>query len=394
VPPSISTFCWPQPPWRNCSALGVMRSSARPAALVLTEARGLPLISRPMRKSTSHFAGAPSVFVFFSSALAVVPAAAAMSEATEQLSLRAGPGVGGLLNASFGNAPELIIALIALGDGLHEVVKASLVGSIIGNLLLVLGAAMLAGGLRRERQTFNRTAAQALGGMLLLTLPALILPAVLQLVRGGRLPFVGEGREHFGDTLNHLSIAISIVLLVTYAAGLIFSLRTHRNVLGGDAPPSEEPPWSTSRSLLVLAIAGALVGLMSALLVGSIEHAALRLGVSQFFIGAFVVAIVGNAAEHYVAVVVAVKGDMDLAVNISIGSSTQIALLVTPLLVLLSFVIGPAPMALVLNGYEIAALLFAALATIGLTSDGESTWFEGVQLLAVYVVLGLVFYFA
>jgi Ca2+:H+ antiporter len=343
----------------------------------------------------AQLAGASSTLVFFASALAIVPSAALLSQGTEHLSAHAGPGVGGLLNATIGNAPELIIAVIALADGLHEVVKASLVGSVIGNLLLVLGAAMLFGGLGRERQTFNRTAAQTLSGMLLLTLPALIFPAVFQLIHGGRLPFVGEGRARFGHTIDHLSLAISIVLIVIYLAGLLFTLRTHRNVLGGDAPRSlDEPLWSLRRSLVALTVAGVLVGLMSAILVGSIEHASAALGLSQFFVGAFVVAIVGNAAEHFVAITVARKDDMDLAVNISIGSSTQIALFVTPLLVLLSFAIGPAPMPLVFNGYEIAALLFAALATTGLTQDGESTWFEGVQLIGVYAIVGLVFYFA
>jgi len=345
--------------------------------------------------AAAHFAGAPATVVLFTSALAIVPAAGLLSESTEHLSAHAGPAVGGLLNATIGNAPELIIAGIALGKGLHEVVKASLVGSIVGNLLLVLGAAMLVGGFRRERQTFNRTAAQALGGMLLVTLPGLIMPAVFQLIHGGALPFVGQGRVRFGHDLEHLSLAISLVLIAVYVAGLVFSLRTHRNVLGGDAASAKIiRPWPFARALLGLTVAGAVVGTMSALLVGSIEHASHALGLSQFFVGAFIVAIVGNAAEHFVAVAVAAKDDMDLAVSISIGSSAQIALLVTPLLVLLSFVVGPTPMALVFNGYEIAALIFAALATIGLTQDGESTWFEGVQLLAVYAVIGIVFYAA
>jgi len=345
--------------------------------------------------AAAHFAGASATVVLFTSAVAIVPAAGLLSETTEHLSAHAGPAVGGLLNATIGNAPELIIAGIALGKGLHEVVKASLVGSIVGNLLLVLGAAMLVGGLGRERQRFNRTAAQTLAGMLLLTLPALIMPAIFQLVHGGRLPFVGEGRVRFGHTLEHLSLAISLVLIAVYIAGLVFSLRTHRNVLGGDAAVVRiARPWPLAGALAGLVVAGAVVGAMSAILVGSIEHASHALGLSQFFVGAFVVAIVGNAAEHFVAVTVAAKDDMDLAVNISIGSSAQIALLVTPVLVLLSFVVGPSPMPLVFNGYEIAALVFAALATIGLTLDGESTWFEGVQLLAVYAVIGIVFFAA
>ena len=340
-------------------------------------------------------AHASPALVFFSSALAVVPAAALMSDATEQLSARSGPGVAGLLNVTFGNAPELIIAFFALLDGLQEVVKASLVGSVIGNSLLVLGAAMLAGGRNRTRQRFDRTAAQTNSGLLLVTVTALILPAVLVLARGGSLPSVGLPRQSFGSQAEHLSVAVSVVMVAVYLAGLLFSLRTHRDLF---RPEREQEPggmvWSLRRSMLMLAGAGVLVGLMSELLVGSIEHASDDIGLSQFFVGAFVVAIVGNAAEHYVAVVAAAKDKMDLAVNIAIGSSAQVGLFVAPVLVLLSFLFGPAPMALVFNGYELAALVFAALLSTTLIADGESTWFEGFQLLGVYVLLGLVFYYA
>jgi Ca2+:H+ antiporter len=332
--------------------------------------------------------------VFFVSALGVVAAAALMSDATEQLAERSGPGVAGLLNVTFGNTPELIIAVFALADGLQEVVKASLVGSVIGNSLLVLGAAMLAGGWRRTRQTFSRTAAQTQSGMLLVTVAALALPAVFQLVHGGGLPAVTARRMSFGHDLEHLSVGVALILIATYIAGLFFSLRTHRDLFkpeGDDLAPSA---WSVRRSVLTLVGAAALVALASNSLVGSVEQASHDVGLSQFFIGVFVIAIVGNAAEHWVAVVAAMKDKMDLSVNIAIGSSAQIGLFVAPVLVLLSFVVGPAPMALVFNGYEIAALLLTALITVTLTSDGESTWFEGVQLIAVYVLLGLVFYFA
>jgi Ca2+:H+ antiporter len=338
---------------------------------------------------------ASAPLVFFASSLAVVPAAAMMSSATEQLSARSGPGIAGLLNVTFGNAPELIIAFFALLDGLQEVVKATLVGSIIGNSLLVLGAAMLAGGWRRTRQTFDRTAAQNHSGLLLVTVTALMLPAVLALVSGRGLPVVGQTRHSFGSHLEHLSLAISVVMIVIYLAGLFFSLRTHRDLF---SPPHEkqidEDTPSVGRSVVTLALAGVLVGVMSELLVGSIEHASRDIGLSQFFVGAFVVAIVGNAAEHYVAVVVAAKDKMDLAVNIAIGSSAQVGLFVAPVLVILSFAFGPVPMALVFNGYELAALIFAVLISTTLIADGESTWFEGVQLLGVYGLLGLVFYYA
>jgi len=341
------------------------------------------------------FAHASAPVVFFCSALAVVPAAALMSETTEQLATRSGPGIAGLLNVTFGNAPELIIAIFALLDGLQEVVKASLVGSILGNSLLVLGAAMFAGGWKRTRQTFDRTAAQTHSGLLLLTVTALVLPAVLVLVRGGSLPVVSESRHSFDSHVVHLSLGISVVLMAIYLAGLFFSLRTHQELFNpGQTAAREQTAWSLRRSVLTLAGAGVLVGVMSDLLVGSIERASHDIGLSQFFVGVFVVAIVGNAAEHYVAVVVAVKDKMDLAVNIAIGSSAQIGLFVAPVLMLLSFAFGPAPMALVFNGYELAGLIFAALISSTLISDGESTWFEGVQLLGVYALLGLVFYYA
>jgi Ca2+:H+ antiporter len=340
-------------------------------------------------------ADASQTLVFVTSALAVIPAAALMGEATEQLQSRSGAGIAGLLNVTFGNAPELIIALIALSKGLQEVVKASLVGSVIGNLLLVLGASMVAGGWHRMRQRFDRTAAQTQSGLLLVTVIALILPAVAVLSQGQSLPAVGETSHAFSGHIEHLSVAVSVVMIAVYIAGLIFSLKTHRDLFvpGHDDAP-DKPPWSVRQSVLALAAAGVLVGVMSELLVGSIEHASDAIGLSQFFVGAFVVAIVGNASEHWVAISVAVKDKMDLAVNIAIGSSAQIGLFVAPVLVILSFVIGPGPMALVFNGYELAALILSALIAATLIADGESTWFEGMQLLGVYALLGLIFYYA
>ena len=275
-------------------------------------------------------------------------------------------------------------------------VKASIVGSIIGNILLVLGAAMFVGGLKRDKQTFNRTAASAQSAMLLLALTALILPAVFQLVHGGGLPGVSEERVDFGPDVEKLSFGVAIVLMLSYVAGLIFSLKTHRRVFNpfDEEGADHEGGWSMKRSFISLGVAAILVGVMSEVLVGSITEASDTIGLSEFFVGVFVVAIVGNAAEHWVAVLVAAKDKMDLAVGIAVGSSAQIALFVAPLLVLLSFVIGPAPMALVFNGYELGGLVFAVLIANHITQDGESNWFEGVQLLSLYAVLGLVFYFA
>ena len=337
---------------------------------------------------------ASAPLVFAAAALGVVPTAALMGEATEHLAARTGPGIGGFLNVTFGNAPELIIAFFALLAGLQGVVKASLIGSIVGNILLVLGASMFVGGLGRNKQTFSRTAANAQAAMLLLALAALVLPAVFELIHGGELPGVGEERVDFGGETERLSFGVALVLLLTYAAGLFFSLRSHRSVFNPYPEEEASHGWSIRRSVILLAVAGVLVGVMSEVLVGSITETAERIGLSEFFIGVFVVAIVGNAAEHWVAVLVAAKDKMDLAVNIAIGSSAQIALFVAPLLVLLSFVVGPNPLALVFNGYELGGVLFAVLIANFVTQEGESNWFEGLQLLALYAMLGLVFFYA
>jgi len=221
------------------------------------------------------------------------------------------------------------------------------------------------------------------------------MPAIFELVEGRGLPHPGDERVAYGSTVEHLSLAVALVLMASYGAGLLFSLRTHRDLFNPAAELREDAgTWSVRRSTTVLALAGVLVALLSDVLVGSIEHTANSLGVSQFFLGAFVVAVVGNAAEHYVAVVAAVKDKMQLAVNISIGSSAQIGLFVAPVLVVLSFLVGPSPMPFVFNVYEIAALLAAGLAASALVSDGESTWFEGLQLIALYAVIGVVFFAA
>jgi Ca2+:H+ antiporter len=363
--------------------------------------------------------GVSAGVIFFTAAIGIIPTAALMGRATEELAERSGPGIGGLLNVTFGNAPELIIALFALAEGLQEVVKASIIGSIIGNVLLVLGAAMVSGGIGRpgQVQKFDRTAASTQSTMLFLAAAALLMPAIFELVEGSGLPSIGPELVDYGSTVEMLSLAVSVVLILCYVAGLFFSLKTHRDVFNprghhdagetgetgetseaGDASAesndSDTWGWSVRTSVIALAIAGIAVGVMSEVLVGSISEASESIGLSEFFIGAIVVAIVGNAAEHWVAVLVAFKGKMDLAVNIAIGSSAQVALFVAPVLVFASFVIGPSPMPLVFNGFELGAILLAALIANAVTSEGESTWFEGVQLLAVYAVLAIAFFAA
>ncbi|MEI7890069.1 MAG: calcium/proton exchanger [Actinomycetes bacterium] len=351
-----------------------------------------------------HLAGASQVAVFIAAALALIPGSAVMGRATEHLSARSGPGVGGLMNVTFGNAPELIIALVALSQGFQEVVKASLVGSVLGNVLLVLGASMLAGGLRPDlrsgEQRFNRTSASAQSGMLLLAVGALVMPAVWELVNanGLGLPTVGvdnlnKAVDFHGGPVQTLTTVVAVILILTYAAGLVFSLRTHKDIFN-PAQGHVKGAWTVGKSVAMLCIAGGLVAWMSEILVGSLEEAAKAMGASEFFIGIVVVAIVGNAAEHWVAVAVARKDQMSLAINISVGSAAQIALFVTPVIALASLVIGDFPMALVFNGYELAALLIATVVAGFVTARGRSTWFEGLQLIALYVVFGVTFWLA
>jgi Ca2+:H+ antiporter len=372
--------------------------SGRPSWLrFISGAQGWPYLLTPLIPIAVglEVAGGSHTLIFAASALGVIPPAALMGRATEELAARSGPGIGGLLNVTFGNFPELIIAFFALLEGLQEVVKASIIGSIIGNILLVLGAAMFFGGLGRKEQRFHRDAVGAQSAMLLLAVAALVMPAVFQMVDGGNLPRPAAEDFRFSSTIEHLSLAVAIVLIVSYLAGLVFSLRTHRDVFNPEHEIEEgHAPWSTRRSVIALAIAGVAVAVMSEILVGSIADAAKSIGLSEFFIGAIVVAIVGNVAEHWVAVYVARKDQMDLAVNIAIGSSAQIALFVAPLLVLLSFFFGDHPMALVFNGFELAAVVLAVLIANRVTIEGRSNWFEGVQLLSVYLVVAIAFGYA
>jgi Ca2+:H+ antiporter len=338
--------------------------------------------------------GAPAILTFLSSALAVIPLAALIGRATEELAERSGPGIGGLVNVTFGNAPELIIAMFALGSGLHEVVKASLVGSILGNVLLVMGGAMAAGGARRERQFFSGAAATAQSSALMLAAVAVILPAVYELAHGGSLPAAGAQLIDYGGPVERLSVVIALIMILGYGALMVFSLRTHRDLFN---PPQEKPTragWTLRRSVGLLAFGGLATAGVSEILVSSITEAARSAGLSQFFVGAVAVAIVGNAAEHWVAVSMAAKDKVDLAVNIAVGSSSQIALFVLPVLVLFSTFVGPHPMALVFNGYELAALVLAILLAVQVTGRGESTWLDGVQLMGVYAVVVVTFAFA
>ncbi|HLP17507.1 MAG TPA: calcium/proton exchanger [Bacteroidota bacterium] len=327
--------------------------------------------------------------LFVLAALAILPLAGMLGEATEHVAEHTSQGIGGLLNATFGNAAELIIALMALRLGLHDVVKASLTGSIIGNILLVMGASFFAGGIKYRAQNFNPTAARAQATMLTLAAIGLIVPALFHYMSGAQPDAVK--RE------GGLSLEISIVLILTYGASLLFSLVTHKQLFAGEgvgAEDREKPQgWSLKRALLTLAGSTVMVAWMSELLVGSVEHAAASFGMSSVFIGVIVVAVIGNAAEHSTAVLTARKNKMDLSFGIAIGSSIQIALFVAPAIVFASYAIGPRPMNLVFTPIEVVAVGLAVLIMEQISSDGESNWLEGVQLLSVYIIFALVFYF-
>lgn len=324
--------------------------------------------------------------IFLTACLAIVPLAGWLGRATEQLAHHTGEGVGGLLNATFGNAAELIIAILALRKGLYPVVKASLTGSIIGNILLVLGAAAVAGGVRYKEQNFNETAARAQSTLLLLAAIGFIMPAAFHYLAGP----AAQLREH------DLSLQISIVLLIAYSAHLLFSLGTHKRLFEGEIAEAAEPDevvWSLRNSLLVLVGATAMTAWVSEILVGSVEEAAAAFGMTSVFIGVIVVAVIGNAAEHSTAVMMALKNRMELSMGIAIGSSLQIALFVGPLLVILSHFIGSRPMDLLFTPAEVLAVVVSVLITGQIVSDGRSNWLEGVLLLAVYLILAMVFYY-
>lgn len=328
----------------------------------------------------------PALFIV--AAIAIVPLAGWMGRATEQLAARTSAGVGGFLNATFGNAAELIIALVALSQGLTGVVKASIAGSIIGNLLLVLGASILVGGIRYRKQTFNQTAARISTTSLGLGAIALMIPTVFHRAAAARPG--GWTVEAEQD----LSLAIVIVLFLTYLASLFFHLVTHRELFAGPAEErrTEATHWPLWQAITALAVATTLIAWLSEFLVGSIETARHSLGLTETFVGVVVVALVGNAAEHSTAVWAAWKNKMDLSLNIATGSSLQMALFVTPLLVFASYAFGN-PMTLEFSLPETASIVLSIWIVGQISGDGESNWLEGVQLLSVYIIIGILFYF-
>lgn len=339
-------------------------------------AMGALLIFIPI-SIAAELLGLGGIVVFALAALAIIPLAGFMGKATEELSKQVGAGIGGLLNATFGNATELIIAVFAINAGLFEVVKASLTGGIIGNMLLITGCSMLFGGLRREKQTFNASVQGVNSTMLMIAAVGLVMPALV---------------SHLFDfnTVESLSLGISAILIVTYFGSLVFSLKTHKHLY--DCAGEEcKPRWSRNRALVVLIAATAFIALESEFLVGAVESVSQSLGLSELFIGVIIVAIIGNAAEHSTAILMAMKNNMDLSLGIATGSSTQIALLIAPILVFISWIAGN-PMDLVFNEFEVVAIIASVVIANMISADGESNWLEGVQLIALYGIMAVVFF--
>jgi Ca2+:H+ antiporter len=350
----------------------------------------LTLVFIPVSIALEYWVPERHIAVFATAGLAILPLAAYIGRATEALAEQLGGSIGGLLNATFGNAAELIIGALALREGLPDLVKASITGSIIGNVLLVFGASALVGGLRHPVQRFDRRAAGLGTTMLLLSTIALVVPAVFHRLAVSR--GVRDAPELTLDT------EIAVVLFATYCLSLIFTLRTHRTPVNASPAGHERHAQdvkrpSKTRSLLVLLGATVGVAVVSEIMVGAVNATARDLGLTQLFVGVIIVALVGNAAEHYSAVVMAANNQMDAAIAIAVGSSTQIALFVAPALVFLSYLLAPAPMDLLFSVFEVVAIALSVLSISVIAHDGETHWMEGVQLLAVYIILALGFFF-
>lgn len=331
-------------------------------------------------------AGVPAEFKFICAALALIPMAGVMVESTEQIAHHAGETVGALLNATFGNAPELIIALIALQAGMLDVVKASIVGVMLANLLFVLGLSFLVGGLYHRQQVFNRKGRRVERSVLMIAAISIIVPSVFD-------NFISA------ETYQHetsLSACVAIVLLVTYGLNLVFMLKTHPHYYtpkNSHGPEEENGHWPLSTATLVLLVSSLVLALMSEILVGAVEETARNLGMSKAFIGIIVIALLGGAPEAVAAVSLARKNKLDLTLGIAVGSSIQIALFVAPVLMLSSFFIAPRPLNLVVGNAGIMIVLFPVLIFSMVAADGKSNWFKGVQLISVYVLIALFCYF-
>jgi Ca2+:H+ antiporter len=347
---------------------------------------GLALLFIPLAIILDKIGSVPQPLLFILAAVAIFPLAALLVHATEQLATYTGDSIGGLLNATFGNAPELIIALVALKAGLYDMVKASIIGAILANMLLGLGVAFLLGGFRRHVQEFNPAATRNYMTMMLLAVISLSIPSTFH-------NFVTA------DTIKHeqyVNLAVAMVLLATYFLSLVFMLKTHPEFfksLGQAEENGSKQRWSPLRAVVTLLLTSIFVTFMSEILVGAVEDTAKVLGMSQAFIGIVVLAVVGGAAESSSAVAMGVKNRMDLSVSIAIGSSIQIALFVAPVLVLASYFMAPHPLNLVFERSLLGAVFLTVLISIMVAGDGKANWFKGVQLITVYLIMGVMFYF-
>jgi Ca2+:H+ antiporter len=335
------------------------------------------LIFVPLSLFAEYMHSSPIV-IFILASLAIIPLAKFIGESTEEISARTGPALGGLLNATFGNATELIISFFALQRGLTEMVKASITGSIIGNLLLILGMAFFFGGLGKNQQEFNTTAASTSASTLFLATAAIVMPAV----------FVLTSENPSAAVIETLSIAVSIIMAISYLASLLFSLYTHKHLYTADMAECKAQ-WSVKKSVSILLASTVAVAVMSEILVGSIEPLAESLGWTELFIGMIFVAIIGNAAEHVSAITIAIKDRMDLALQIAVGSTTQIAMFVVPVLVFTSYFFET-PMNLIFTTFELACIVSAVFMVKSIIEDGKSNWFEGLQLLGTYGIMAVV----
>jgi len=323
-----------------------------------------------------------AVVVFSLSALGIVPLAKLMGDATEALAVHAGPRIGGLLNATMGNAAELIIGIMAVRAGLLDLVKASITGSILSNLLLVMGGALVVGGLRHGVQRFDRSHAGLAGSQMTLAVIALALPTLF-----------AQAIEPDHHSIELLSDSVALVMLAIYALHLVYTLWVRRSEELKTDAAEDAPHWSVHEALAVLVVSTVAVAWLSEVMVGAVEETILSLGLSEFFLGIIVIPIVGNAAEHFVAVTAAAKNRMELSMTISLSSSMQIALLAAPLLVYMSLLMGPEQLDLVFHPFEIAALFGTTLIASLIAADGESNWLEGAQLIAVFFLIAIAFFF-
>lgn len=338
------------------------------------------LIFIPISIIAKFMHASPSI-MFVLAALSIIPLAGVMGEGTEEISYYSGPKIGGFLNATFGNATELIISFFALKEGLFEVVKSSIAGAIIGNILLVLGASMLIGGIKHKVQKFNINVVETTSSMLLFAVIGLCIPAVFTHTLDPSL---------LNTRYEGLTIVVAVVMFILYLLSLFFSFFTHKELYAVNYEEEGEAKWSLKKSIIILVLATVFVAIESEFLVSGVEDITSKLGLSEFFVGIILIPIIGNAAEHSTAVAMALKNKMDVAIEIALGSSLQVILFVAPILIFISLIFTP--MSIIFNQFELVALIVSVLIANKVASDGQSNWLEGAQLVAVYLIIAAGFF--